>query len=149
MCTAPDFLVEAQPAEQSCDRHHTVLIVDDDELASEALAWRLKRLGFHAVVADSGQTGLDAARSLQPDLVLLDLRLPDVDGLTVCRQLSDAAETCTIPIIILSAAEGPDLLRRCREAGCQFYLRKPYDPNVLLTIIRQAIANVESWRDAG
>ncbi len=149
MSTAPDFLVEAQPVEQSRDRHHTVLIVDDDQLVTEALAWRLERLGFHTVVADSGRTGLALARSVQPDLVLLDLRLPDVDGLTVCRRLSDAPETCTVPIIILSAAEGPDILRRCREAGCHFYLRKPYDPNVLLTIIRQAIASVESWRDAG
>jgi len=149
MSTAPDSLVEAQPVEQLRDRHHTVLIVDDDAVITEVLAWRLERLGFRALVAGTGQAGLALARSIQPDLVLLDLRLPDVDGLSVCRRLSDAPETCTAPIIILSAAEGPDILRRCREAGCHFYLRKPYDPNVLLTIIRQAIASVESWRDAG
>jgi len=148
MCTTPEFLVEPEPAEQSHDRHHTVLIVDDDAVVTEVLKWRLERVGFCTLTAASGQQGLALARNLQPDLILLDLRLPDVDGLTVCRELSDSPETCTIPIIILSAVEGPDILRRCREAGCQFYLRKPYDPNVLLTIMREAIASMESWPEA-
>jgi len=149
MSTTPESLVQAEPAEQISDRVYTVLIVDDDAVVTEVLKWRLERLGFRTLSADRGRDALELARSAQPDLILLDLRLPDVDGLTVCRELSDSPETCTIPIIILSAVEGPDILRRCREAGCRFYLRKPYDPDVLLTIMRQAIASVESWRDAG
>ncbi len=78
---------------------------------------------------------------------MLDLRLPDADGFEVCQQLADSPETCAIPVIILSGLEEPDILRRCRAAGCQFFLRKPYDPNALLTLIRQSIDDATHWDD--
>jgi CheY-like chemotaxis protein len=65
--------------------------------------------------------------------------LPDVDGLELCQQLVDDAQTGEIPVIIVSGREQDDVVRRSRAAGCQYYVRKPYDPNVLLTLIRQAI----------
>lgn len=85
------------------------------------------------------------ARSQRPSLIVLDLRLPDADGLGVCSQLVDSPETCTIPVIILSGLEDPEVVRRCRAAGCQYFLRKPYDPNVLLVLIRQAIRDCRGW----
>jgi CheY-like chemotaxis protein len=79
----------------------------------------------------------------------LDLRLPDSDGLTVCQKLVDSPETCGIPVIIVSGMEHPEILRRCRAAGCHFYVRKPYDPNALLVLIRQAIDDTSHWREVG
>jgi len=130
-------------------KRRTILIIDDDEVLSDVLSRRLQQQGFKAITADSGQCGLARARADQPSLILLDLRLPDADGITICEQLADDFETCSIPVIILTGVERPDILRRCRAAGCQYYLRKPYDPNALLILIRQAIADAYGSDDYG
>jgi CheY-like chemotaxis protein len=129
----------------TADKRQTILIIDDDEVLSDVLSRRLRQQGFNALYADSGQSGLARARADQPSLILLDLRLPDADGFTICEQLADDLETCSIPVIILSGMERPDILRRCRAAGCLYYLRKPYDPNALLIIIRQAIQDAHGY----
>ncbi|OHB73398.1 MAG: hypothetical protein A2V70_21145 [Planctomycetes bacterium RBG_13_63_9] len=136
-------LEEPKPAPVSADERPTILIVDDDEALAEVLSRRLKQQGFETRTADSGKSGLAKARSDRPDLVVLDLRLPDTDGFSVCEELADSPETCTIPVIILSGLEQPDILRRCRAAGCQYFLRKPFDPNVLLILVRQAIQQAD------
>jgi CheY-like chemotaxis protein len=120
-------------------RRHSILIVDDDQALADVLSLRLSRLGFVTTIADSGQLARSLARSEKPDLVLLDLRLPDVDGFELCQQLVDDEATCDIPIIILSGMEHTDIIRRSRAAGCRFFVHKPYDPNALLTLIQQAI----------
>ena len=118
-----------------------ILIVDDDQAIAEPLAFRLQKEGFHTLVAHSGKAGLQMARTEQPSAVLLDIRLPDIDGFTVCEQLDSDATTCHIPVIILSGMERPDIIRRARAAGCTYYIRKPYDPNALLLLIESAIAS--------
>jgi CheY-like chemotaxis protein len=120
-------------------RRHSVLIIDDDDTLSEVLSHRLRKQGINAVAAYSGTTGLAKAKAQPPSAVILDLCLPDADGLEICEQLADSPETCGVPIIILSGREQPGLVRRCRAAGCHYFLRKPYDPNALLVLVRQAI----------
>jgi CheY-like chemotaxis protein len=122
-----------------------ILIVDDDDAQADVLSMRLAQQGFDAITANSGRTGLTMARTGRPHLVLLDLRLPDVDGLNVCQELNDDPSTCSIPVIILSGMERPDIIRRSRAAGCQYYVRKPYDPNALLLLIQNAIQESDSW----
>ena len=80
------------------DKRPKILIIDDDEVLSEVLSRRLHQQGFNALYADSGQSGLARARADQPSLILLDLRLPDADGFTICEQLADDLETCSIPV---------------------------------------------------
>lgn len=116
-----------------------VLIVDDEESIAEPLRLRLEKLGFGTIVARNGQQALDLARLVRPHCITLDLCLPDVDGLDLCQKLVDDEQTGEIPVIIVSGREQDDILRRARAAGCQYFVRKPYDPNVLLTLIRQAI----------
>jgi two-component system cell cycle response regulator DivK len=123
----------------------TVLIVEDDREQTQVLEHHLKGQGFATVAAGDGQAGVAEARQLIPDIVLLDLGLPDADGLDVCGQLADDPVTATIPVIILSGMEHPDIVRRSRAAGCSYYVRKPYDPNALLLLIEQAIHEAESW----
>jgi CheY-like chemotaxis protein len=132
------------PAPASATARHCVLIVDDDEAMADVLSNRLNQQGIGTLVADHGSAGLELARSKRPDCILLDLRLPDVDGFELCEQLVDAQETCEIPVIIVSGLERPDIIRRCRAAGCHYYVRKPYDPNALLTLIHQAIDEANS-----
>ena len=136
---------EPQSAPIVVPRPHSVLIIDDDDTLSDVLSHRLKKQGLRTLAAYSGKAGLDKAKSLAPSLIVLDLGLPDVDGLRVCEQLADAPETCAIPILILSGKDQPGLVRRCRAAGCHYFLRKPYDPNALLVLIRQAIQDVGAW----
>ncbi len=123
----------------------SVLIIDDDVTLSEVLSHRLKRQGFRAVAATSGKAGLNVARREPPAAIILDLCLPDGHGLAICEQLVDAPETCGVPILILSGQDEPELIRRCRAAGCHYFLRKPYDPNALLVLLDQAIRESRSW----
>lgn len=133
----PEPVVERQ--------RHTVLIIDDDDTLSEVLSHRLKQQGFTTKAAYSGSAGLTNAKSDPPSAIILDLGLPDTSGLTVCEQLADSPETSAVPILILSGQEEPGLVRRCRAAGCHYFLRKPYDPNALLVLVRQAIRDTNSW----
>lgn len=126
-------------------QRHTVLVIDDDDTLSEVLCHRLKRQGIQTVAAYSGKVGLAKAKAEPPSAIILDLGLPDADGLAICEQLADAPETCSIPILILSGREQPGLVRRCRAAGCHYFLRKPYDPNALLVLVRQAILDTGHW----
>ena len=117
-----------------------ILIVDDDRDQADVLAYRLDQQGFETITAVTGGRGLSLAHELEPQLILLDIRLPDADGLNMCQQLSDDPATCEIPVIILSGMERPDVIRCSRAAGCQYYVRKPYDPNALLLLVQQALA---------
>jgi CheY-like chemotaxis protein len=135
------ILEQPRVAPQKTPPYCRILIVDDDEAMVDVLSRRLSQQGFDTLAAYSGGAGLELARKELPLLILLDLRLPDQDGLAVCEQLVDSAETCDIPVIVLSGLDRPDILRRCRAAGCHYFVRKPYDPNALLVLIRQAITD--------
>src|SRR5438105_1731465 len=80
-----------------------VLIIEDERPLTDVLVYNLRREGYETVVAHDGQEGLRKAQTLVPDLVLLDLMLPVLDGLEVCRQLRSAEHTRSIPIIMLTA----------------------------------------------
>jgi CheY-like chemotaxis protein len=142
-----ELLPRPELASEKTSEPETILIIDDDEAMVDVLARRLKQQGFETVTADTGAAGLAIARSLLPALIVLDLRLPDTDGFTVCQRLVDSAETCHIPVIILSGMERPDIVRRSRAAGCSFFVRKPYDPNALLVLIRQALDERRAWAE--
>jgi CheY-like chemotaxis protein len=140
-----EILEQLEPAPLATRERPKILIVDDDDALADVLSDRLERQGFEALTAETGGAGLAKARSENPALIVLDLQLPDIDGFAICEQLADSPETCAIPVIILSGTERPDILRRCRAAGGHYFVRKPYDPNVLLILIRQAISEIDGW----
>ncbi len=135
-----DHVVQLEPIAANQVVPKTVMVVDDDEAQVCSLEHRLVQLGFRVLTAHRGHDALQLASSDPPDIVLLDLRLPDMEGFEVCSRLADAPGTCGIPVIIVSAMERPDIVRRARSVGCEYYLRKPYDPNVLLALIERALA---------
>ncbi len=140
------LLEELKLAKQESPKRPTILVIDDDEALSDVLSRRLQQQGFDTVTADSGKRGLAMVKAECPSLIVLDLRLPDMDGFSICEALADSTETCNIPIIILSGMERPDIIRRARLAGCFYFVRKPYDPNALLVLIRQAIEeSQQAW----
>jgi len=142
------LLEKPKPESVTTGKRHSILIVDDDQALAEVLSRGLQQQGFDTITADSGKSGLAKARSDRPALIVLDLRLPDTDGFAICEELADSPDTCAIPVIILSGMEQPDILRRCRAAGCHYFIRKPYDPNALLILIRQAIQEANGWDEA-
>ena len=97
-------------------------------------------------MAETGAKGCATAHRDHPDLIILDLRLPDTDGFSVCQELAGAEDTRTTPVILLSGMARPDIIRRSRTVGCQYFVRKPYDPHTLLTLIRHSIEETRRVR---
>ena len=141
----PHVLAQPAPCAANAIAQDRVLIVDDDPNLVDALAQRLKQQGFGVISAGTGREGRETAHRDHPDLIVLDLRLPDTDGFTVCQELADSPDTCGTPVILLSGMSRPDIIRRSRAAGCQYFVRKPYDPNALLTLIRHSIDESRGW----
>ena len=122
-----------------------ILIIDDDETQTEVMTYRFAKQGYRVSAAHSCAEGFDLARADRPDLILLDIGLPDGDGLQICERLCDERDTADIPVIIVSGMDTTDIVRRSRAAGCQFYVRKPYDPNALLLLAQNAISESRDW----
>jgi len=122
-----------------------ILVVDDDADQVEALCFRLRQQGYAVFNALNGADGFQRARNERPDLVLLDLGLPDQEGLEVCAKLADDPQTCGMPVIVVSGQDRPNIVREARAAGCEFYVRKPFDPNALLTLIQASLDQASRW----
>jgi two-component system alkaline phosphatase synthesis response regulator PhoP len=117
----------------------TVLIVDDEREIRELIAFNLGREGFRTVPAKSGEEALALAERERPDLIVLDLLLPGIDGLAVCRRLKEKPATRAIPILMLTAkAEDQDIVLGL-EMGAEDYLTKPFSPRVLVARIRSLL----------
>ena len=140
-----DAVPQLAEAEQVAQERDRILIVDDDGEQVEVLSLALNRQGFETISATTFAEGLELARSRHPHLVILDIRLPDGNGLDMCQVLSDDPQTSGIPVIILSGMERPDIIRSCRAAGCRYYVRKPYDPNALLVLAENALGHPDGW----
>ncbi len=110
-----------------------ILIVDDEPALLDTLALNLRGSGYEVVTAADGAAALDVARAQSPDLVILDLMLPELDGLTVCRSLRQAADT---PILILTARTGELDKIIGLESGADDYLTKPFSLGELQARIR-------------
>ncbi len=113
-----------------------ILYVEDNEDNVYMLVRRLRRHGFEVIVAADGAQGIEAARRERPDLVLMDLSLPVLDGWEATRRLKQAVETRSIPVIALSAHAMAGERERALEAGCDDYDTKPVDLDRLLAKIR-------------
>jgi two-component system, cell cycle response regulator DivK len=114
----------------------TILYVEDNEDNVYMLVRRLRRHGFEVIVAGDGAQGVETARRERPDLVLMDLGLPVLDGWEATRRLKGAAETRAIPVVALSAHAMAGERERALQAGCDDYDTKPVDLERLLAKIR-------------
>jgi DNA-binding response OmpR family regulator len=132
-------LAEPEPVSQENSDAVRILAVDDDEGHLAALEHRLRQHGYRVLTASTAAQAKQLAWSHETDLVLLDLRLPDQDGFELCAELADHPRTCGIPIIVISGLDSPDIVRQTRSSGGSYYVRKPYDPNVVLALIEQAL----------
>jgi two-component system alkaline phosphatase synthesis response regulator PhoP len=113
-----------------------ILIIEDEEDIRELMAYNLAREGYRTTAAGTGEDGLRAARAQKPDLVILDLMLPGMDGLEVARLLKGGKETGSIPVMMVTArGEEADIVAGL-ELGADDYVVKPFSPRVLLARVR-------------
>lgn len=115
-----------------------VLVAEDDEDISSLIRYRLKQSGFDVVVARDGEDALRLAAERVPDLAVLDVMMPRIDGYEVTRRLRGNATTARVPVILLTARAQEADVKRGFEAGADDYLRKPFSPQEL-TMRVQAI----------
>jgi len=123
-------------------REQRVLVVDDDREIRGLVAGTLRRGGYTVVEAGDGPEAIDVASRLVPDLVLLDMTLPGMDGVEVARQLKATPILATIPVVALSALTQEAVQQRALAAGCARYLTKPCPPAALCDVIAQTLAAV-------
>lgn len=115
----------------------SILAVDDNEINLILMECMLRQEKYSIHFATSGRMALDMARRLHPDLILLDVYMPDMSGFDVCRQLKQDDSCMHIPVIFISAADGTDFRISGAEAGGSDYLTKPFGKEDLLLRIRK------------
>lgn len=117
----------------------SILVVEDEEDILELVKYNLAKEGYRVSSAASGEVGLKAARSSLPDLIVLDLMLPGIDGLEVCKILKNDSKTQHIPVIMLTAkSEDSDIITGL-EIGADDYLAKPFTPKILIARVRTVL----------
>ena len=126
------------------DEPRTVLVADDDEDILQLVSFRLERAGYTVVTAADGQQALAAARRHQPDLAVLDVMMPGLNGYEVTRQLRADPATAAIPVILLTARVQEADVSRGFEAGADDYLRKPFSPQELRSRVQALLSRRSS-----
>ncbi len=112
-----------------------VLVIEDEELIRESILSLLNARGFSAIGAENGRVGLRLAKDTVPDLILCDLRMPELDGYEVLKALRQDSITATVPFILLTAEISRDVLRQGQLLGANGYLTKPFATADLLEAI--------------
>jgi DNA-binding response OmpR family regulator len=124
-----------------------VLVIDDDPAALRLTGYIFQRAGYEVHEAANGTEGLAKAEEVKPDLVILDVMMPDVSGLEVCQQLRDRSGTAQLPIIMLSAKGQVDDKISGFQAGADDYVPKPVAPEELLVRARALLQRFGGYRD--
>ncbi len=124
--------------------NQSVLVVDDESMARTLLRLMLVRAGFNVSEAEDGFTALEKVRQERPDIILLDVMMPGMDGFAVCESLRSDPETTSLPIIMLSAKTDLDSINKGLRAGATVYLTKPISPESLTRHVREVLENEKS-----
>ena len=116
---------------------YTVLIVEDNEKNMKVMRDLMRVQGYQTLEAVDGLTGLDMARQHRPDLILMDIQLPTIDGYEVTRRLKTQEETKQIPVIAVTSFAMRGEEEKAREAGCDAYVSKPIDIRKLIETVQK------------
>jgi DNA-binding response OmpR family regulator len=116
-----------------------ILVVDDERDIIRAVTIRLQSGGYDVVYAYDGAQGVFMAHKENPDLIILDIRMPAGDGFTIAQRLKETAQTSHIPILFLTGSPDRNAEQKAQELGGRFYIKKPYDSEELLDAVRRAL----------
>jgi DNA-binding response OmpR family regulator len=120
-----------------------ILLVDDEKDLVETVTFRLEAMGYEVIPAYDGQEGLDKAKKQKPDLIILDLMLPKMDGYKVCRLLKFDEKYKHIPILMFTARAQEADKKTGQEVGADDYITKPFEPQALLAKIKELLKSNE------
>ncbi len=118
----------------------TILVVEDQPINAELVSEILSSEGHEVLVASSAAAGIDLARTRRPDLILMDIQLPGLDGLTATRMLKEDEQTASIPVYALTAHAMQEDIAKAREAGCEGYICKPISVVDLIATVEQVFS---------
>jgi two-component system, cell cycle response regulator DivK len=118
-----------------------ILVVEDNMDTYELVRFILEKNGFETFLAMNGRDGVNAASKQRPDLIIMDLSMPEMDGWTATRLIKGNAQTSSIPLIALTAHALPSDRQRAMEAGCDEYITKPMDLEEVLEAVHHWISN--------
>lgn len=114
-----------------------ILLIDDELDLVKAVTVRFKASGYELIPASDGEEGVDKAQEFRPDLILLDIIMPKMDGYEVCKALKANPKTKNIPIVIFTATGQRDLEERCMAAGAAAVIKKPFETTELLELVNK------------
>ncbi len=117
-----------------------ILIVEDEESLLKLESILLTSKGYDVKGVSNGQAALDALDTVKPDLILLDIMLPEIDGFEVCRRIKSAPETRHIPIIMLTAKKSREDMARGEQVGADWYITKPFKSAMVIETIQRFLA---------
>ncbi|MCP4416045.1 MAG: response regulator [Chloroflexi bacterium] len=120
----------------------SILVVDDEHMTRNLLRLMLERSGFTVLEAENGTKALEMVEEHLPDVLLLDVMMPDMDGFTVCERVRNQRETAAIPIVLLSARTSTDFLQRGMDAGANRYLGKPVSRDKLVRVLNEVLQGI-------
>jgi DNA-binding response OmpR family regulator len=121
-----------------------VLVVDDEPDVVDLVRYHLHRAGFDVLIALTGPSGLTTARESRPDAILLDIMLPQMSGIEVCKALRGSTQTSTIPILMLTAKAEPSERIAGLELGVDDYITKPFSPRELVLRVQNVLSRLRS-----
>ena len=122
-----------------------ILILDQNRNYVDYLAKFFNQQNFQVLTHTSGELGFENARRSQPDCILLNSELVDMDGVSLCQQIVDDSQTCGIPVIMMGDGQKCSEMKSAKAAGCQFFVTKPIDPRTLIFLVNESIAEARSW----
>ncbi len=131
------------------DRQPVVLVADDDEDVLELVAFRLRRAGYRTITARDGREAMELVRNEHPDLSVLDIAMPEMDGLEVTRALRGSDQTREMPIILLTARSQERDVMAGIEAGANAYIKKPFSHRELRARVESMLAETAGPATAG
>ena len=129
----------AAESNHSEDQPRTILIVDDFDDTRLLLRTWLQKKGFHVVEAENGNRAVAAAESVRPDLIIMDVEMPELDGLAATRKIRELSGFASVPIVAVSAYGADQYRDHALAAGCNEYISTPFEPDELERLIRKLI----------
>lgn len=114
-----------------------VLVVDDEDMTRQMIAMLLEMSDFESIEAENGVEALEQVAKHHPDAIILDVMMPEMDGITMCKKLRANPATASIPVLMLSGRSQIDAEQEGFDAGANAYMKKPMDPKEMLVILKE------------
>ncbi len=121
-----------------------ILVVDDDPYILMSLEFLMKKNGYEVMIARNGEEALDAVEKLHPDLVLLDIMMPDVDGYAICRHIKSSKKLSDIIVVFLSAKTKEADVKKGYDLGAALYISKPFSTRDLMKSVKELLQPTQS-----